>query len=721
MRTHRRALSTLAVLALTMGMITGIGVFPASAATVQVTIDNITYTADSGAQASGATVTSYTGAGGAVAIESSVTISGVTYAVTGVGNSVFALKKLTAVTIPGSVTTIGNYAFADNSLQTVSIPNGVTAINLGAFYNNQLSTVGIPDSVTTIGNDAFFRNSLASVTLPSALTSIGDGAFKSNSMATVTIPANVSTIGQNAFDTSVTNVFFLGLAPTITQAGTYGSFGFYPNKTLWYLYANRASFDAANGNVVWRQYTIAVFGTPFTTTTTPSISGTAQVGQTLTAHISRWWTWSPIPTTISYAWTRSGSADVLGTDDTYLPTMADIGSTLVVTVTGDRLGYASAVVTSLPTATVVPSTFASIPTPTITGTAQVGGALSSNTGTWPSDTTFAYAWRQIGAATILGTTSTYTPTAADLGKYLTLTVTASLTGYSDAVVTSAPTSAVVAGILSNTVAPSITGTAQVGTALSSNTGTWPSDTTFAYAWRQVGAATILGTLSTYTPVATDLGKLLTLTVTASLTGYTDTAVTSAPTIAVVAGVFSNTVAPTITGTAQVGQRLTASTGAWASGASFTYSWRRSGTTAPVGTASTYTPVAADIGKTLSVTVTATRAGYTTATTPARTTTAVLGRAFTTSPTPTISGTTTTGSTLTAATGTWNPSASVTYTYVWSRATGIAGVLTPISGAKSKTYTLVAADKGKYLTVTVTATLTGYATTSKTSARKLMSN
>jgi hypothetical protein len=360
-------------------------------------------------------------------------------------------------------------------------------------------------------------------------------------MTTVTIPANVSTIGQNAFDTSLTNVFFLGLAPTITQAGTYGSFGFYPNKTLWYLYANRASFDAANGNVVWRQYTIAVFGTPFTTTTTPSISGTAQVGQTLTAHISRWWTWSPIPTTISYAWTRSGSAVVLGTDDTYLPTLADIGSTLVVTVTGDRLGYASAVVASLPTATVAPSTFASTPTPTITGTAQVGSAV------------------------------------------------------------------------------------------------------------------------------------------------------------------------------------TASTGAWASGATFTYSWKRSGTTSPVGTSATYRPVAADIGKTLSVTVTATRAGYTTATTPTATTAAVLGLPFTTSPTPTITGATTTGSILTAVTGTWNPSTSVTYKYVWSRATGVNGVLTPISGATSKTYTLIAADKGKYLTVTVTASLTGYATTSTTSARKLMSN
>jgi hypothetical protein len=77
--------------------------------------------------------------------------------------------------------------------------------------------------------------------------------------------------------------------------------------------------------------------------------------------------------------------------------------------------------------------------------------------------------------------------------------------------------------------------------------------------------------------------------------------------------------------------------------------------------------------------------------------------------------------LTAVTGTWNPSASVTYTYVWSRAKGVNGTLKPISGAISKTYKLVPADKDKYLTVTVTATLSGYATTSKTSARKLMSN
>jgi hypothetical protein len=243
----------------------------------------------------------------------------------------------------------------------------------------------------------------------------------------------------------------------------------------------------------------------------------------------------------------------------------------------------------------------------------------------------------------------------------------------------------------------------------------------SYAWSRPGSAEVLGTDDAYQPTVADVGSTLVVTVTADRLGYASALVTSLPTNAVVAATFSNAVAPTIAGTAQVGQSLTASTGAWASGANFTYSWKRSGRSAPVGTAANYTPVAADIGKTLSVTVTATQVGYTTATTPAATTAQVIGLSFTASPTPSITGTTTRGSTLTAVTGTWNPSTRVTYTYVWSRATGVGSALRPITGATSKTYTLVAADKGKYLTVTVTASRSKYATTSKTSLRMLMSN
>ena len=108
-------------------------------------------------------------------------------------------------------------------------------------------------------------------------------------------------------------------------------------------------------------------------------------------------------------------------------------------------------------------------------------------------------------------------------------------------------------------------------------------------------------------------------------------------------------------------------------------------------------------------------GTTTATTPGAVTAAVLGLAFTTAPPPTITGTKISGSTLTAVTGTWSPSSGVTFTYVWKRASTSAGTKTTITGATSKTYRLVTADKGKYLTVTVVASKTGYASTSQTSA------
>lgn len=65
-------------------------------------------------------------------------------------------------------------------------------------------------------------------------------------------------------------------------------------------------------------------------------------------------------------------------------------------------------------------------------------------------------------------------------------------------------------------------------------------------------------------------------------------------------------APTIAGTPAVGQVLSSSQGTW-TGAPTTYAtqWSRAGTAIPGATASTYTPVQADVGTPLSVTVTAT--------------------------------------------------------------------------------------------------------------------
>ncbi len=60
--------------------------------------------------------------------------------------------------------------------------------------------------------------------------------------------------------------------------------------------------------------------------------------------------------------------------------------------------------------------------------------------------------------------------------------------------------------------------------------------------------------------------------------------------------------PTISGTPQVGVQLTADAGTWDGDPAFTYTWRAG--TDQVGTGSTYTPVLADQGKNITVTVTA---------------------------------------------------------------------------------------------------------------------
>jgi hypothetical protein len=65
--------------------------------------------------------------------------------------------------------------------------------------------------------------------------------------------------------------------------------------------------------------------------------------------------------------------------------------------------------------------------------------------------------------------------------------------------------------------------------------------------------------------------------------------------------------------------------------------------------------------------------------------------------PSISGTTGVGNVLTSSTGTWSGTPPITFAYQWKRAGS------NISGATSSTYTLIAADAGNAITVTVTAT------------------
>ncbi|SDT13047.1 Putative cell wall binding repeat 2 [Microterricola viridarii] len=263
-------------------------------------------------------------------------------------------------------------------------------------------------------------------------------------------------------------------------------------------------------------------------------------------------------------------------------------------------------------------------------------------------------------------------------------------------------------------APTITGTAQVGSVLTANAGTWtPAPVTLAYQWLVANVAVPGATAATYTPVAGDVGKTVTVQVTGTKTGYVTKAVTSAATAAVAAAPPLVLVAPTptITGTARVGSVLTANAGTWTPApVTLAYQWLVANVAVPGATAATYTPVAGDVGKTVTVQVTGTKTGYVTKAVTSAATAAVAAAPplVLVAPTPTITGTARVGSVLTANAGTWTP-APVTLAYQWL----VANVAVP--GATAATYTPVAGDVGKTVTVRVTGTKTGYTTKAVTSA------
>ena len=439
------------------------------------------------------------------------------------------------------------------------------------------------------------------------------------------------------------------------------------------------------------------------TAPTPTITGTAKVGSTLTAVPG---TWAPAPVALTYQW-KANSASISGaTGSSYTPTATQLNQTITVTVTGSKVGYTAAGKTSAATAAVAPGTLTA-PTPTITGTAKVGSTLTAVPGTWaPSPVTLTYQWKANNTSISGATAASYVVAASLVGKTITVTVTGAKTGYTTTAKASASTVAVVAGTLTAPT-PTITGTAKVGSVLTAHPGTWaPSPVTLTYQWKQNGIVISGATGATYTVAAGYVGKKITVTVTGTKTGYTTTAKTSISTATVVAGTLTAPT-PTITGTVKVGSVLTAHSGTWAPApVTLSYQWKANGSNISGATHSTYTVAASLVGKKITVTVTGTKTGYTT-TAKTSASTAVVAAGTLTAQVPSISGTAKVGKTLTANPGTWAP-APVTLTYQW-KANGI-----NISGATAKTYVISSSVKGKKITVTVTGTKSGYTTVAKTS-------
>jgi hypothetical protein len=258
--------------------------------------------------------------------------------------------------------------------------------------------------------------------------------------------------------------------------------------------------------------------------------------------------------------------------------------------------------------------------------------------------------------------------------------------------------------------PTVTGTAQVGQTLTAETGTWAADTTFAYQWTRDGQPIDGADAVTYEVVVEDLDAVLRVVVTGSKTGFADTSRTSEPTAAVVPGHLVLTPIPTITGTAQVGQTLTAHTGTWDDDVTFAYQWKASDQAIAGAVASTYIAGPDDINKQITVVVTGAKPGYNADTRTSDPTTPVVAAGpddQVLSPTPSINGKTRVGKRLRAVTGTYDPGTTLSYRWFASGS--------PIPGATKSSYRLKAGDLGKRISVAVTSTKPGFNDLETTSA------
>lgn len=347
--------------------------------------------------------------------------------------------------------------------------------------------------------------------------------------------------------------------------------------------------------------------------------------------------------------------------------------------------------------------------PSITGTVRVGGPLSASDGSWePSGNTYKYQWRADGVAIAGATGKDFTPTPAQLGKGLSVAVTATRPGYSATTAVSAAAT-VAPGGLTPTTLPSISGSLRYGGTLTASPGAWsPTVTSFTYQWTLDGTKVPGATATTFKPGAADVGKSVAVRVRAAKGGYTAVLATSQPSAPVAPAPVSVSSKPAITGTAKVGQRLTASTGTWSrTGLAFSYQWLVDGVEVSGATAATFLPRSVDVGRAVSVDVTARRTGYATTTSRSVATATVARGTLTQRSRPTVSGTPRIGSRLTASTGTWSPSP--TYTYQWYRGTQ------PITGATERTFVPTYRDRSQMLRVKVTARRDGFVAKSSLSS------
>lgn len=240
--------------------------------------------------------------------------------------------------------------------------------------------------------------------------------------------------------------------------------------------------------------------------------------------------------------------------------------------------------------------------PALQGAPKVGVALSLLPGSWRGAPVLGLAWLRDGVAIAGATGLSYQPVAADDRRLLSVRVSAA--NALGTVVAETPALSV------TRVAPvAARGLADVATDLGGAAASVPAAAAFdgagltfsvSGAGVRIDSATGVVTISTATLLTRER-----ITVTATNSGGSATGdffLTVRPSLPVVQ------TAPALSGTGRIGAPVGVSPGVWSGAPGFTYQWLRGGVAIAGATGTSYTPVAADDRKELTVRVTATNPG-----------------------------------------------------------------------------------------------------------------
>lgn len=173
--------------------------------------------------------------------------------------------------------------------------------------------------------------------------------------------------------------------------------------------------------------------TPAITHSAPAeISGTAQVGRTLTVAAGTWTSGAKL----AHQWYADGAPIDGATSSTLRLTGTLVGRHISATVAGYLPGYVASETTSARSAAVTAGTLRSA-RPVLRGKATVGRTLHVRTGSWTSGTELRYAWFANGKRISGAHGDTLKLARALAGRRISVRVTGSQTGYATASRTSA--------------------------------------------------------------------------------------------------------------------------------------------------------------------------------------------------------------------------------------------------------------------------------------------